>query len=172
MSARDYSTFETTRRDRRVEIRSLKPEDRPALSSVIDRASAKSLYRRFFTVRRKFSERQVDFFVNVDFTNHVALVAVVDENGQRVIVGGGRYVLVQPGKAELAFFVIDEYQEQGIGGMLMRHLMTIARQAGLCELVAEVLVENRPMLALFEKSGFQRTAAAEPGVVHVALSLA
>jgi hypothetical protein len=41
----------------------------------------------------------VDFFLNVGFDKHVALVALIEEAGQSVIVGGGRYVVVQPGKA-------------------------------------------------------------------------
>ena len=172
MTARNYSASETTRAGRRVEIRSLRPEDRPALSDVVNRSSSGSLYRRFFTVRRKFSERQIDFFVNVDFENHVALVSVVEENGQPAIIGGGRYVVVQPGKAELAFFVIDEYQGQGIGAMLMRHLIAIARQSELQELVADVLSNNRPMLALFAKCGCPMTTVRDGEVVHVTLRLA
>ena len=171
MDAKNYLAVETTRANRRVEIRSIKPEDRAALSAAVAQASDQSLYRRFFTVRRRFSERQVDFFVNVDFINHVALVAIMEEDGKPAIVGGGRYVLIQPRKAELAFFVIDRYQGQGIGTLLMRHLILIARNSGFQELVAEVLSENRSMLGLFEKCGCQMTTTREGGVVHVALSV-
>jgi GNAT superfamily N-acetyltransferase len=66
------------------------------------------------------------------------LVAVVEEGGKPMIVGGGRYVVVQPGKAEVAFAVVDQFQGQGIGATLMRHLAAIAREAGLQELIAEV----------------------------------
>ena len=45
--------------------------------------------------------------MNVDFINHVALLALSEDGGQSVIVGGGRYVVVQPGKAEVAFMVVD-----------------------------------------------------------------
>ncbi len=48
-----------------------------------------------------------------------------------MIIGGGRYIVEQPGKAEIAFAVVDEYQGQGIGAALMRHLSGIAREAGL-----------------------------------------
>src|SRR4051795_12299777 len=37
--------------------------------------------------------------------NHVALVAVVEEDGQPLIVGGARYIVGQPGTAEVAFAV-------------------------------------------------------------------
>jgi ribosomal protein S18 acetylase RimI-like enzyme len=101
----------------------------------------------------------------------VALVAVVEEDGRPTIVGGGRYIAVGPGKAEMAFAVIDEHQGQGIGAALLRHLAAIARGAGLRELVAEVLPDNTPMLKVFEKAGFGRSVKRGPGVVHVALRL-
>ena len=35
--------------------------------------------------------------------------------------GGGRYILTEPSKAEIAFVVIDAYQGQGVGTLLMRY---------------------------------------------------
>jgi GNAT superfamily N-acetyltransferase len=96
----------------------------------------------------------------------VALVAVLDDAGG-TIVGGGRYVLVRPGTAEVAFAVVDEFQWQGVGGALMRHIATIARAAGLEELIAEVLAQNRAMLKVFEKSGLPCRTTRESGVAHV-----
>src|SRR5262245_23388218 len=100
-----YSAVERLRDGRSVEIRALTPDDRAELLSAVDRTSAESLYRRFFSARRHFTERETAYFVNVDFKGHVALVAVVDEEGRPVIVGGGRYIVVQPDEAELAFAV-------------------------------------------------------------------
>ena len=167
-----YSAIETLRDGRRVEIRALRPDDRSGLEEAVGRSSAaESLYRRFFAVRRSFSESEVAFFLNVDFVSHVALVAVADEGGRPVIIGGGRYIVVQPGQAEVAFGVVDQYQGQGIGAALMRHLIALAREAGLKELIAEVLPENTPMLKVFKKSGLPMTTTREPGVVHVTLRL-
>lgn len=171
IEARNYSAAESTRDGRSVEIRALKPDDRNALASVVERSSTRSLYRRFFTVRRSFTEEQVDRFINVDFKDHVALVAVVEENGTPVIVGGARYITVEAGKAELAFFVIDDYQGQGIGTLLMRHLAEIACRSGLKELTAEVLSENRLMLKLFERCGYPLHVAPYGEVVQVTLRL-
>ena len=166
-----YSAAEFLRDGSPIEIRALKPEDRNALVSAIDRSSSESFYRRFFGVRHRFTENEITFFMNVDFVNHVALVAVLEEKGCPTIVGGGRYVVMQPGKAEVAFAVVDQYQSQGIGTALMRHLVTIAREAGLIELVADVLPGNVTMLKLFEKSGLHLSTMREPGVVHVVMEL-
>ena len=169
--AANYSAIEWLRDGRKVEIRALKPDDRAGLLAAIERTSAESLYRRFFAVKRYFSETEETFFLDIDFRTHVALVAIVKENGQPVIVGGGRYVLAQPGSAEVAFAIVDAYQGQGIGAALLRHLIVLARAAGLKTLIAEVLPENGPMLRVFEKSGLKIDTKRDGGVVHVTLRL-
>ena len=85
------------------------------------------------------------------------------------MIGGARYYVVEPGKAEIAFGLVDEYQGKGIGSALIRHLATIGREAGLQELVAEVLSDNLPMLRVFERSGLAMSARREGAVVHVTL---
>ena len=166
-----YSAIEALRDGRRVEIRAVRSDDWDGLAEAIGRASADTLRRRFFAVRRNFSEREIAFFSNVDFVSHVALVAVVEESGRPAIAGGGRYIVVQPGRAEIAFALLDQYQRQGLGTSLMRHLTAIAHEAGLHELIAEVLAENTPMLKVFEKSGLRLTRKRERDVVHIRLQL-
>jgi len=166
-----FSTTQTLRDGRQVEIRAQRRQDREALEAAVVRMSSASVYRRFFGVRREFSEKEAAGFLDIDFVSQVALVVVATEGGMHNIIGGGRYILVRPGQAEVAFGIVDEYQGQGIGGALMRHLTAIARTAGLKELIAEVLAENAPMLKVFEKSGLSMGTQREHGVVHVTLQL-
>jgi RimJ/RimL family protein N-acetyltransferase len=171
VEAARYSTVETLHDGRDIEIRALRPDDRSALLAAVARTGPESTFRRFFAARRGFSEKEIEFFLSVDFVNHVALVAWVTEEGQPTIVGGGRYVVIEPGKAEVAFAVIDQYQNKGIGTTLMKHISTIAARSGITEFVAEVLPDNTAMLKVFAKSGFGLTTKGSPGVVHVALRL-
>jgi GNAT superfamily N-acetyltransferase len=170
MSAQ-YSAVETLRNGRQLTIRALQKKDRDDFVAAANRVSARSLKNRFFAVKREFSENEISFFVNVDFIKHVALVAVLSEARRPMIVGGARYVVVSPGKAEVAFAILDQYQRQGIGTILMRHLETIAYEAGLRELIAEVLPENTAMLKVLGHSGFPLSTNADPGVVHATLRL-
>jgi RimJ/RimL family protein N-acetyltransferase len=167
----NYCATEHMRDGRVVEIRALQPDDKDDMLAAVGRTGAQSLQRRFFAIRRGFSEKEIAFFMNVDFANHVALVALVREDGRKVIIGGGRYIGTEPGKAEIAFVVIDDYQGQGVGTLLMRHLAIIARRAGLKELVAEVLPENAPMRKVFSKFGFEARRGEDPGVMHLVLVL-
>lgn len=166
-----YSAIEALRDERQVEIRALRPEDRDDLIAAIGRTSDQSLYRRFFGLKRSFTDQEAAFFVDIDFINHVALLALINEQGRSVIAGGGRYIVMKPGQAELALAVVDEYQGRGIGGALLRHLFSLARAAGIRTLVAEVLPENAPMLKLFKTSGLQLSMKRESQLVHVTISL-
>ena len=171
MQLNRYSAIETLRDGRKVEIRALQPADRDALTAAVGRMSDESMYRRFFAPKRNFSEREVEYYTNVDFVNHVALVAVLGAGAEPQIVGGARYVVIEPGTAEVAFSVDDAHQGLGIGGLLMKHLAGIARGAGLKRLVAEVLAANAPMLKVFEKSGLRASSKREHDVMHVTLEL-
>ncbi len=169
--AADYSALEHLRDGRVVTIRAVRPDDRADMLAAFGRTSMQSLQRRFFIPKKGFSEREIAFFLNIDFESHVALVAQIDEDGHSVIAGGGRFIVVQPGQAEIAFMVVDDYQGHGIGTTLMRHLAALAHNAGLKELIAEVLPENGAMLKLFRKFGFKSVAKGSPQVIHLVLLL-
>jgi RimJ/RimL family protein N-acetyltransferase len=169
--AAKYSAIELLRNGRAIEIRALGLDDRAGLLAAVGRSSPQSLYRRFFSPKRNFTEDEVTYFMTVDFVSHVALVVVVEEGGRPAIVGGARYIVVRRASAEMAFAVVDQYQAQGIGALLLRHLAAIARDAGIEELTAEVLSDNVSMLRVFEKSGFHLGTKREAEVVHVTLRL-
>src|SRR5215203_2427772 len=101
----EYSAIEALRDGRRLEIRALRPDDRGAFAEAVGRSSEASLRRRFFAPKRSFTEQEISFFVDVDFVSHVALVAVAEECERPVIIGGGRYIVVEPWQAEAAFTV-------------------------------------------------------------------
>ena len=170
MSAK-YAATERLRNGASLQIRALLPGDRAEMLAAVGRLGQDALYRRFFASKRNFSDREIEYFLNVDFIDHVALVAVLSEGGRPMIVGGARYVVSRPGSAEVAFAIDDPHQRLGIGTHLIRHLIGIARAAGLEEFVAEVLSENSPMLKVFARCGLAMTTRRERGIVHITLSL-
>jgi len=170
-NAATYSATDRLRDGRTLEVRALKPSDETEMMAAVGRIGAQSLYRRFMGAKRGFSDKERAFFLNVDFVNHVALAAVLHVDERAVIVGGGRYIVIAPGVAEVAFGIDDAHQGRGLGALLMKHLIAIARDGGLRQLVAEVLPGNAAMLSVFKKAGLQMTTKHESGVVHVTLHL-
>src|SRR5208337_2427128 len=137
MDLANYSATETLRDGRTVEIRAQRSQDQEGMHAAIARFSSGSLHRRFFAVRREFSQKETDYFLDIDFINHVALVAVANDAGQPTIVGGGRYVVVQPGQAEVAFAIIDAYQGLGACPRNSGILVAAAARIGFCLLMSK-----------------------------------
>ena len=171
MDAAGYKAVERLHNGASLQIRALLPSDRAELLASIGRTSEETRYRRFFAPKRSFSEREIDFFLNVDFINHVALAAVLSEGERRVIVGGARYFVVQPGCAEIGFAVDDPHQKLGIATRLLTHLIKIGRGARLEKFVAEVLADNVAMLKVFKRCGLTMTTRREQNVLRVTLAL-
>ncbi len=71
----------------------------------------------------------------------------------------------------MAFVVEEDYQGQGIASRLLRHLADIARERGIATFEADVLAENKSMLAVFSRSGLPMRKRLDGGTVHVTLSL-
>ena len=167
----NYAARELLSDGSQIDIRALRPDDEADMLAAIDRTSKQSLQRRFFVMKRHFSDKERAFFMNIDFQNHVAIVALAREIGREIIVGGGRYIVFEPGRAEMAFVVIDAWHGRGVGSILMRHLVKLAGEAGLRELTAEVLPENAAMLKVFGKFGFSPGPRRDPQTVHLVLKL-
>lgn len=172
MTPATYSAQERLRDGRLIQIRALRADDETEMLAAVDRTKPESLRRRFFVTKRGFSEKEKSFFMHIDFVNHVALVAEIDEGARPAIIAGGRYIVTEPGAAEVAFVVVDAYQGQGIGALLARHLIELARTAGLKRLAADVLPENAAMRKILGRFGFRSAQSLDPQVVHLTLPLA
>ena len=72
---------------------------------------------------------------------------------------------------ELAFTTDSNYRGGGIATFILRHLVRIAREAGVSRFEADVLAETQPMLAVFRHSGLPMQLRRDGGVLHVTLSL-
>jgi GNAT superfamily N-acetyltransferase len=170
---RQYTARDRLLDGRTLLVRAIHPDDKPALLDGLRRLSAESAYARFFQLKRKATSNELSYFTEVDFASHVALVGIVE--GASLIVGAGRYVACEDiegmRSAEIAFAVDDAHQGLGIGTILLRHLVKIARSAGVSKFRASVLSGNLKMLRLFSRSGLPQEQSSEGGVVNVRMFL-
>jgi GNAT superfamily N-acetyltransferase len=171
----DFSAVELMRYGRRVTIRAIRPGDRGLLIDGLRHVGPDSLQLRFFSRKTKFTDEELRRATEVDFADVVALVAVLEEAGTERLVGGGRYLRIDPSgplqRAEVAFLIDDAHQGLGIGSHLFDHLAAIARAAGIVQFEAEVLPANQGMLQLFCRRGLPVTKTVTPEAVHLAIDL-
>lgn len=83
-----------------------------------------------------------------------ARVALIGRQAGRVVAAAGYDRLREPGAAEVAFTVADNFQGRGTATRLLEHLAAIAADGGIRRFDAEVISDNRAMLAVFKRAGF------------------
>jgi len=173
---RNYSAQETLKNGLQVTIRAIRPDDRESLLAALKELDERTVYLRFFGAKQEFSHRELTEATEVDFVRTVALVTCIQNGAGEKIIGAGRYIVFgdaePPDMAEVAFMVEEDYHGLGIAGRILKHLVMIAKEKGIVEFHAEVLPENRGMLAVFSRSGFPVRQEFEDGIAHVTLSLA
>jgi len=148
-------TYRTTRTGLEIFIRPVRISDEPLIKDLFYSLSDNSMYRRFISRRKDMPHERLQEFVVIDYTKEVSVVALLKEDEKDTVVGMGQYNIDEnTHTAEVSFVVHEEYQNRGIGNELLNYLTLLAKKQGLLGFSAEVLVENRPMLHLFEKMGF------------------
>ena len=151
----EMETRRTTRGGLEIVLRPVKISDEPLVKDFFYSLSDQSLYRRFMSVRKDMPHERLQEFVIIDYTKEMVILATVQHHETEEVVGIGQYGIDESSHtAEVAFAVKDEYHNHGIGTELLSYLTLLAKRHGLLGFTAEVLVENKPMLHLFEKMGF------------------
>jgi RimJ/RimL family protein N-acetyltransferase len=148
----ELETYRTTRDGVEVLFRPVRISDEPSLKDFFYSLSDNSMYTRFISFRQDMPHERLQEYVIIDYTREMAILAVVQEGEQEVIAGLGQYTINEDEHTgDVAFVVRDQYQNRGIGTELLAYLTQLAKRQGLLGFTAEVLVENQPMLHVFEK---------------------
>ena len=142
-----------------VRIRPARREDRERIEDYLIGLSDESRYFRFGGVAVDVSDiarRSTE----VDYRNHLTLLAVA-EAGAGEVIGGAQYIREgDPSRAEVSVSVADALQGRGLGSILVAHLADAADDAGISTFHAQVLPENHRMVDVFRRSGFPRSIRA------------
>lgn len=163
-----YRVVDQLRDGAPILVRAIRPDDKARLLAHFHGLSPDSVRHRFMGMRRELTTGELIRLCEVDFRDHVGLVATLGEDAAERLIGVGRLIRgTEPRRAEVAFAVLDQFQGRGIGTLLLRHLARIARTLGIDEFEADVLGDNRQMLEVFDHSGFKVTRTFASGVVHV-----
>ena len=145
---------------RRIFIRPVKPEDAPLFTALFKVLSPTSIYHRFFGALKELNPEMLARFTQIDYDREIALVALdedMDEDSKTgSMLGVARIIGDSDGKTgEFAVLVGDAWQGKGIGSNLLEKCLSIAEKRGFKTVYGIVLEENRNMLALGKKLGFE-----------------
>ncbi len=149
-----------------LNFRPIHPTDEPRMRDLFYKLSEATIYYRFMGYQKIVPRRQIQDFVYIDHRNDVTIVGTLPEaSGEEIMAIGSYYLDPKTNLAEVAFVVSDKWQNKGIGTFLLKHLMRIARRNGIRGFTAEVLMENKPMQAVINKSNTKVKSKVGTGVI-------
>lgn len=142
-------------RDQRVIIRPVLPQDEDLTRAFFRNLSDPARYDRFMTSLRELPPELMRRFTQVDYANHLALVAEVFAEGRETVVAEARYVrTADVSAAEFAVSVAEPWQGNGLATLMLGKLACRAAVHGVRRIIGETLATNTRMLSLARKSGF------------------
>jgi GNAT superfamily N-acetyltransferase len=140
-------------------VRHIQPDDAPELKRGFERLSPESRFRRFLFGITALTDQQLRYLTHVDGVDHVAVVATTpppgDAGGEPIGLGVARFVRLaeDPGVAEAAITVADEWQGKGIGRILALTLARAAQERAVKRFRGEILADNEVVKGLLEDVG-------------------
>jgi len=151
-----------------VILRPIKPEDEPMWHELLASCSTQSIWFRFSYLFKQTTHEMATRYCFIDYDREIGIVAEVEENGQRKLIGVGRLVAdVNHEVAEYALIVVDRWHGHGLGGLLTDYCVEVAKRWGVKKVVAETSKDNARMLATFRNRGFTLNDEQEQDVVLV-----
>lgn len=147
-----------------VLVRQVRPGDVPALARAYANLGEQSRYRRFFTAIPELPESVLTELTEIDHQDREVLVALPLLSSE--IVGGCQFVrhADRPDTAEVAVTVVDAWQGRGVASALLARLSERALEAGIEYFTAEILAENRAVLAMLPRLGQVEAESSGPVV--------
>ncbi len=150
-----------------VQVRPLGPDDLAAVRAHLDGLTPQSLRMRFFSPRAPSDDELMKMF-DIDYRDQFTLG--VEMAGDLIGMGSYHYDPERT-SAEVAFTVADAHQAQGIGTLLLEHLVAAALSNGIQRFDAHTLGDNRQMLDVFRHAGFAVTRSIDAGVFDLEFDL-
>ncbi len=138
-----------------VNIRPIRPDDAPGLQTYHLGLSDRSRYSRFLGVKPRLSAADARYLVDIDGSDHFALVATATHGGRTAgaLVAVARFIRLRerPDTAEFAIVVGDDFHRQGLAAELMNRLAAAAHERGIHRFRATVLADNLAVRRLMER---------------------
>ena len=150
-----YISFWKLRDGRTVILRPIKPEDEPLWLEMFHNFSEESLHFRLFqTIVQPAHEYSVRY-CNIDYDRELAIVAEIEEDGKRKMLGVVRLNLSPSEKTgEISFIVTDTWQGQGLGSKMVDYMIEISKDKELETINAIMLPDNYKAIKLLREMGF------------------
>jgi len=139
-------------------LRPIKPEDEPLWLDLLSSCSKESIYSRFRYNFHFDSHEVATQFCYIDYAREIGIVAEIEIEGVKKLIAVGR-LISDPDltSVEYAILITDAFQKRELGTIITSYCEEIARKWKMKRIFAETTKDNKAMIAVFKKLGFEVT---------------
>ena len=120
----------------------------------IENLSPLSKHYRFLGGIAHLTSEELLELCDTDYENKMAFVAIIQDKGNEKQIGVSRYAINQYGDSyEFSVAVSDQWQNKGLGTLLMKYLIDYARKQGVERLYSIDFTDNYKMRSLAKDLG-------------------
>lgn len=141
----------TTKNNINYQVKQITHDDKNLIESGFFELSNESVMFRFLELKKRLSDKELEYLSSPDGINHVAFGAGIVQDGVTTGMGIARYIKISEDSAEAAVTVIDKFQNQGVGKNLVKALLKHAKEHNLKFLVGTVNCYNHAMVNILKK---------------------
>jgi acetyltransferase len=151
----EYTCRVTLKDGTKVKLRPIQPEDEPQWHDLLKKCSQRSIWLRFRYLFKETTHEMATRFCFVDYDRTMAIVAEIEKDGQRELIGVSRLLAdADHGNAEYAVLVADEWQGRGLGNLLTDYCFDLCGSWGIDRVYAETTADNARMQNILRRRNF------------------
>ncbi|RJS78089.1 GNAT family N-acetyltransferase [Candidatus Bathyarchaeota archaeon] len=154
----------------KVLLRPIKPSDATLKQHLFYALSKETIKKRYLGSLKAMPLKRIWPYVTIDYENEMSIVGVVMEGEMENFVAIGSYARIPHTRmAEVSLVVRDDWQNKGLGTLLLKYLIEIAKKKGFEGFTAWVLIENTKMMHIFKKLGYPIKYRIEGNLYYVVI---
>ncbi len=139
-----------------VYFRPAKLTDEAMIKEMFYSLSEATMYQRYMGPKKQMPHKEIQRLIDIDYEGTMTVIAMEKDSDHFHVIGMASYDTDKASNtAEVAFVVVDRWQNKGIGMQFMDMLIKIAKDKGVRAFTAELLSENFRMLDMFYRTGLK-----------------
>ena len=167
----EYVVKAALRNGTTVVMRPILPEDELLVKDFHRQLSDQTVRNRYFEFMSLDARVAHDRLIRIcfnDYNREWAIVVEIQKHQKKELIGIGRLMRI-PGtsRAQFKLIIRDDHHHLGLGSLLLKHLISIAKEENIEAVDGYILSENQGMLSICKKLGFSFHQTKHDPIIHV-----
>ena len=137
-----------------VFVRPIRPEDEALYGTFLAAVTSEDARMRFLAPVGQLSRSLIEYFTHIDYARAMAFIAL-DRTAGELLAVVRLHNNAANDAGEYAIVVRSDYKGRGLGWQLMQMMIAYGRARGLRHIEGKVLHENKAMLNMCRRLGFE-----------------